>query len=313
MAYSSGGLIEASDYNLLVGGATANVSGQLNTILATGYGNAGYGQSSVSNVSVAGSVTATQWSTLVGSVNLVSKHQNSGYSNLSLYSAGTTINATNNISGALTTAYTNRAVKAATGTVVTGSVSTNNLTIPNQTAAASLTFSKTATFASANQARYFFNAGGELRFYVTGYNNIGGTTRGQAFGSLASSGFAGKTFAGTNSSARYGSGATLTTDLTGNAGYYRQTSSQLTLTQIDGSTYGAQYSGDQLLFKSNTNGAQGSNGDAGTIVKLEVTVTSGSQSPAIADSINCDISYRLDVAYPSTTFLSNTWGAVTIS
>ena len=315
MTYSLGGLIEASDYNGFAGGngGGANVSGQLNTVLGTGYGNAGYGQTSVSNVSVAGSVTAAQWSTLVGGVNKVRSHQ-TAFTNLSLYTTGTTINATNDVGSNLTNAYTDRLTKATGGVTVTGSVGAEVMNIPNQTAGASITFSRTATFASADQARYFFNAGGELRFFITGYTNTGGTTRGLALGNLALDGFGGKTISGGNASARYGAAAvTVTTDLTTNSGYYKQTSSQLTMTQLDGSAYGAQYSGDQLLFKANTNGTQGSNGDAGTTLKAEVTLTTGAQSPAFNDSVNLTVNYRMDVAYPDTTFLANTWGSVTIA
>ena len=316
MTYISGGLIQASDYNTFTGGngGGANVSGQLNTVLGTGYGNAGYGQSSVSNVSVAGSVTATQWSTLVAGVNVVRSHQDALYSNLSLYTAGTTINATNDVSTNLTNAYTNRLVKGASGSTVTGALGSSTMNIPNQTASASITFSRTATFAGADQARYFFNAGGELRFFIDSYTNTGGTVRGLALGSLGVDGFGGKTIYGGNASARFGGGAvTVTTDLTTNSGYYKQTAAQLTMTQLDGSTYGAQYSGDQLLFKVNTNGAQGSNGDAGTTLTASVTLTTGSQSPAFNDSVNVTVYYRMDIVYPNTTFLSNTWGAVTIS
>ena len=314
MAYSTGGLIEASDYNLLVGGSTANVSGQLNTLWSTGYGNAGYGQSAISNVSVTGSVTATQWSTLVGTVNAVRSHQSASFSNLSLYTVGTIINANNNISSNLTTAYTDRLSKGVGGTTVTGTVVSQTMDIPNQTTSASITLTRIATFASADQARYFFNAGGELRFYIASYTNTGGTTRGLALGALALDGFGGKTLSAGNASARYGSGVvTVTTDLTTDNGYYSQTASQKTMTQLDGSTYGAQYSGDQLLFQVNTDGAQGSNGDAGTTVTSVCTLTTGSQSPAFNDSVNLTVYYRMDVAYPPTAFLSNTWGAVTIS
>jgi hypothetical protein len=36
-------------------------------------------------------------------------------------------------------------------------------------------------------------------------------------------------------------------------------------------------------------------------------------SGGIDDSINIIVNHRVDVVYPSTTFLANTWGSVTIS
>ena len=111
MTYTAGQLVQAADYNGFLGGNAANVSGQLNTILGRGYGNAGYGQAAVSNVSTSGStlVTATQWTTLVNGVNRVRKHQSgAGFTNVGTYTSGTLVNANNNVSGNLTTAYTNR-------------------------------------------------------------------------------------------------------------------------------------------------------------------------------------------------------------
>ena len=76
MTYTAGQLVQAADYNGFAGGNAANVSGQLNTILGLGYGNAGYGQVAVGNVTaVANLITATQWTTLVNGVNRVRKHQ----------------------------------------------------------------------------------------------------------------------------------------------------------------------------------------------------------------------------------------------
>ena len=59
MAYSSGGLIQATDYN----GFASSVNG----LWGTGSGNSGYGQSSTVPTVTGGTdtVTATQWATLI--------------------------------------------------------------------------------------------------------------------------------------------------------------------------------------------------------------------------------------------------------
>ena len=62
-----------------------------------------------------------------------------------------------------------------------------------------------------------------------------------------------------------------------------------------------------------TNGAQGSNNDNGTTMTMSMVLYSGAQSPAFNDNIDITVNYRVDVIYPSTTFLANTWGSVTIS
>ena len=314
MTYSSGGLIQASDYNNFAGGngGGANVSGQLNTVLGVGYGNAGYGQTSVSNVSVAGSVTAAQWTTLVVGVNKVRSHQ-TAFSNLSLYTSGTAINATNDVGTNLTNAYTGRLGYQTLGSVTTGSNFTLNISSPNTTAAVSASAERTATFASADAARYFFNAGGELRFYIASYANPGGTVRGSSLGGLAVNGTGGKTFKAVDNGARYGTGYTVTTDLTTGAGYYSLTTSYVDKIKISGSAYGAAYSGDFVRIQAKSNGAQGSNGDKGTIFYFNFTLNSAAQSPAFNDSINMTVTYRIDTAYPSSTYLSNTWSTVTIA
>lgn len=314
MTYSSGGLIQASDYNAFAGGngGGANVSGQLNTVLGVGYGNAGYGQTSVSNVSVAGTVTATQWSTLVGSVNKVRSHQ-SAFTNLSLYTSGTTINATTDVATNLTDAYTSRLSYQSLGSVTTGSNFTLNITSPNTTSAVTASAERTATFASADAARYFFNAGGELRFYISSYINPGGTVRGSTLGDLAVTGTGGKTFKAVDNGARYGTGYTVTTDLTTGAGYYSLTTSYVDKIKISGSAAGAVYSGDFVSIQAKSNGAQGSNGDKGTIFYFNFTLNSAAQSPAFNDSINMTVTYRIDTAYPSSTYLSDTWSTVTIA
>ena len=67
MTYSSGGLIQATDYNGFVGptasGGTAGAN--LNDIWSTGSGDKGWGQTAVGTVSAAGTVSATQWASLV--------------------------------------------------------------------------------------------------------------------------------------------------------------------------------------------------------------------------------------------------------
>jgi hypothetical protein len=313
MTYASGGTIEASDYNGFAGGTAANVSGQLNTVLSTGRGNAGYGQTAVSNVTaVTNDVTATQWTTLINGVDKVRKHQSGvGYSNLTAYTSGQTINVTNNISAALTTAYTSRLTATAQGATVTGATNSPNFTLPNQLAGATYQFSRTATFASADQSRYFFNAGGQLNFVIISVTNTGGTTRGASLATLAATNFASKKIGAQDCVARTGTNGTLNTDGTTNTGYYTLTTSNVTKTQITSTT--ATYTSDTFVFSAKSNGVQGSNADAGSVVTLSVDLTSATQTGGFNDSINITVNHRVDVIYPSSTFLANTWGSVTIA
>ena len=313
MTYSSGGTIQASDYNGLAGGTAANVSGELNTVLSTGRGNAGYGQTAVSNVTaVTNDVSATQWTTLVNGVDKVRKHQSgAGYTNLTAYTSGQTINATNNFAANLTTAYTTRLTAAVQGATVTGATNSPVFTLPNQLAGDTYRFSRTATFGSGDAARFFFNAGGQLNFVIISVTNTGATTRGASLATLAATNFASKKIGAQDCVARTGTGGTLNTDGTTNTGYYTLTTSNVAKTTITSTT--ATYTSDTFSLVAKSNGVQGSNADAGSVVTLSVDLTSATQTGGFNDSINITVNHRVDIIYPSSTFLANTWGAVTIA
>lgn len=313
MSYSSGGVIQGADYNNFSGASAANVSGQLNTILGIGRGNAGYGQTTVANV-VGGSdtVTATQWTTLVNGINTVRKHQaGAGFTNIGTYSAGSTINATNDIAGNLTTSFGQRLTQGATGPTLTGATFSPVFSIAAQTAAATFQLTRTATFASADQARYFWNAGGALNFVFISGTNTGATTRGADLITLAVTNLISKKVSAQDCTARTGTGGTLNTDLLQNTGYYVRTTSNVALTQITSTTY--TYTADNIILYGKTNGAQGTNADNGTIFSFGVDLTSAAKTVTFNQSINVTLNHRVDVIYPPTTFLANTWGAVTIA
>jgi hypothetical protein len=293
-----------------VGGNAANVSGQLNTILGLGYGSAGYGQISVGNVTaVANLITATQWTTLVNGVNKVRKHQaGAGFTNIGTYTTGTLVNANNNVSGNLTTAYTGRLNYQAEGTTTTGSTVSPNFTAPNDTNSATFAFSRIATFANADSTRYFFNAGGQINFIVTSVTNGGATNRGAALATLAATNFTSMKFRAANNSGRTGSGGTLSSSDTA-LGYYKSTTSNVSAANLTSST---SYAVDTCNVFIKTNGVQGSNADNGTILTMSMVLFSGAGA-GFDDQINITVNHKVDVIYPAGQFLANTWGSVTIS
>ena len=65
MTYSAGNLILATDYN---GFVSTNASANVNDVWATGASDKGWGQSALGTVSAAGSITATQWASLVNTL-----------------------------------------------------------------------------------------------------------------------------------------------------------------------------------------------------------------------------------------------------
>jgi len=324
MAYASGGLIAAADYNGFING-----SNQLNTVWNIGTGNTGYGQTAISAVSVSGTVTATQWATLINTLNSTLIHQSGTGSGISATTAGSTINYLSTLATNVNNSYTNRVNFATQGSTTTGSVFSPNFTAVNQAAADTFTFTRTITFASADQARYFFNAGGRISFIIGSSTNGGGTTRGADLVTLASTNFVSYTaFASASGGGKSGTGGTVNTNST-SIGYYNLTTSFQTLAKITSTT--SPYTGDYIQLDVKSNGVQGSNADVGTIVTFQLTLYSAAQSTFPAppanppgtgstttnttteDAINITVNNYLSVIYPETTNLTNSWGTVTLA
>jgi uncharacterized membrane protein YdcZ (DUF606 family) len=312
MSYSVGGNIQAIDYNFFAGGTTANAVGQINTVLSTGKGNAGYGQTAVANVTaITDNVTAAQWTTLVNAINTVRKHQSgASYSNLSTYTAGANINATADVNGNLSTSYSSRLIVAATSTV-TGATFSPVFSVVAQTAAVTFQLTRTATFANADAARYFWNAGGQLKLVFISFTNTGATQRGSDLGNLAVTNIGTKAVKAVDCVARTGTGGTLNTDLITNTGYYARTTANVTLTQVTSTQY--TYTADTIVVSAKTNGAQGTNSDNGTVFSFGANLTSAVRTATFNQSINITLNNRVDVVFPAGGFLANTWGAVTIA
>lgn len=161
MTYTSGGLIEATDYNGFVSTGANNI----NKIWSTGSTDFGYGESAIANVAAGGTVTATQWATLVNNLANIGSHTGSTLTSRTAPVAGNTISVLANVATDINTVTSNRGNAAASGTeygVFTGTTSKTTAT-GSGTAAWTITFTHTLTFASADAARYFFNAGGLVR------------------------------------------------------------------------------------------------------------------------------------------------------
>lgn len=150
MAYSSGGLIEATDYN----GFAASV----NAVWGSGSGDSGYGQSStLSTVAATNTVTATQWATLIARIDSMRQHQSGVTSGLTQPTTGDTIAFLSTLNTQISTITTNR---------LSNNVGTTQLVTANASGSTGWTSNAvrecTFTFSSANAMRYFFNAGGTV-------------------------------------------------------------------------------------------------------------------------------------------------------
>jgi hypothetical protein len=319
MAYSSSGLIEATDYNNLTWGGvqgtyTASTT-NLAYVLGTGNGQFGYGQSlsSINTVAAAAIVTATQWTGLLSGINSCLAHQSGAGAQIAgaAMVSGGTITYQSNVASSVTTINTNKALFTAQGTTTTGATFSPNFIVAATTAAQTWTFTRTMTFASANQARYFFNAGGQINFVTISATNGDATSRSGDWVTLIGTNLVNiSAIRGSTNGGRSGTGGTLNTNNTA-LGYWNTITTPSTITQVTSTT--TSYTGDYILVAIRHSAAVGPNGDNGTTVYLDFTVYSAATTLAFNESINVTWNHRIDIVYPETTYLTNSWGTVTIT
>jgi hypothetical protein len=311
MSYAQYGLIESTDFNTLAGGNPSTTSGKINTVWATGTGDAGYGQTAISNVSSGGSILASDWAGLVNATANSAAHQGTSITSVTAPSSGGVITFNSAIASNLTTIYNSRLNAASQGgtsanTVTRGSAWTS-----------SLTFTQTATFASGDAARYFFNAGGQLKITCSHsnaavginelFNNLTGDI-GTIVLSAPSSGsitIASLSYSGITKVEGGGNTPTIST----NSGYYALTSSNATVFTQTADSGPSSYLNSFIRVIVKSNGTQGSNGDKGNIITI---YTVWDEIPDGLE-VGSGSTTTLTVTPPSTTYIANTWGAITLS
>lgn len=311
MTYAQFGTIQAADFNALTGGTTAPPANSLNATWATGSGSAGYGQTAVSNVAAGTNVLAsTQWSSLIANTASAATHQGSSITSVSVPVAGNVITYNSAIPTNLSTIYTNR-LNAATQGSTTANTATYNLSWSNQ-----LTFTHTATFANGDAARYFFNSGGQIKMTVshpsgTGINLLFNGLASNVGTVVMSSPTSGAiTVAGTsyNGITKVGGGGNAPT-IDSSKGYYGLTTANATVFTQTASTGPSGYLSTFIRFIVRSNGTQGTNGDAGSVITIH-TIWDEVPNGLI---VSTGSATTMTLTSPETTNLGNSWGAVTLS
>jgi len=308
MTYSAGNTIIDDDYNIF---ATGNASGSgdnnvanINTVWGSGTGDKGYGQSStLPAVSAGNTVQATNWANLIARNTSLANHQGSSITAITQPSAGNTIEAYAALSSNITTTFNNRNNAAGSGSDSTvNSVSTSGWNN-------SSTLSKTFTFSSANAYRYFFNAGGMIRI---SWSRTGGTSSTQnttwsnlltAAGTLVLTGAAAsKTIAGTSYTGltKIGGSGTPTTLVTTEGAYALNSTPSLNFKQVPSSPYGA-------------NEIEVSYSTTSTVITIYTDLSDdyAPPDPSSPDNVDGTLTQVSTIRYPSTTYLTDTWGTVT--
>ena len=311
MSYAQYGLVQASDFDTLVGGNPTTTANTLNTVWATGGSAAGYGQTPLANVNIGDTVTASPyWSSLVNDIANIASHQGTTILNVTSPASGNTVTYLSAIPTNMAAIYTNRlnaAVQGITSSVpVTYGTSWSN----------GLTFTFNVTFATGDAARYFFNAGGQINFTAfhpsgTGinllFNNLA-TDIGTVSVSSPASGsatIAGNVFNGVTQFNGSGNSPTISP----NSGYYGLISSNTTVFTQTASTGPSSYLGSNISIVAKTNGSQGANGDNGSVLTFYVTwneVPTGLTASAGSAT-------TMTVIAPETGHLSNSWGTPSIT
>lgn len=327
MTYSAGSLIVATDYN----GFANDSANNLGNIWGVGSGDKGWGQTPISNVSVGGTVTATQWATLVANLASAGSQTSSTLTSRSQPTVGQTITILANVATDINTITANRGNAAGIGTLSTtwtGSAAKTTAT-GSSNLAWTITWTQTVTFANANAARYFWNAGGIVR---VDYSKSGGTTDSDPdwntfvgkCGYLMIAGrvnsaaqtISGTSYTGVNRVS--GTGGTQTT-LATTTGWYSLVSGAAATTLFRLTDDAAGYTGDYIQTTAAV--------DAGRTV---LTLTTTWVNAAVALPATRNISGGTDTASPftafgtapctlvryyppSTTYVGNSWGTISVA
>lgn len=324
MTYSTGGLIQATDYN---GFASTTSGANVNGIWGTGTSDAGYGQTPLATVSAAGTVTATQWASLVNTISSIASHQGTTITSRTAPTAGNTISVLAALNTDLTSCTTNRGNAVANGTqygTFSGTVSKTAGT-GSGSSAWTIVFTHTVTFASADAARYFFNAGGRIKWDVnktstgtladTEWNDLAGTLCGDIYitGGTSTQTIAGVAYTGTTKTGGTGTPSTLATTV----GWFDLTGTPQTVYQqyADTAPYTGQYiqlnlSASSTVLTMTTTWSDPGGSGAGSSDVISGGTATASPSTTITGTAPTTL-----VTYfpPSTTYLSNSWGTPTIS
>ena len=327
MTYTSGSLIEAADYNGFVSSSANNV----NAIWSTGSGDKGYGQTAIANVSVGGTVTATQWASLVNTLASLGSHQGTTITSRTAPVAGDIINILANVATDINNITTNRGNAAASGAEYTTFSGTTSKTTStgSGTTAWTITFTHTITFASADAMRYFFNAGGRVKWQTsktstgtvadTEWNDLANTLVGDIFitGGTGTQVISGTSYTGTTISGGTGTPNILLTT----TGFYDLTTTPTNIYRQFADT--APYTGQYINIAASVN-----SNSAPTVMTLTTTwvdpggasvgstdvITGGTATSSPFSSFGTAPATVVTYFPPSTTYLTTaSWGTPTIA
>jgi len=293
MTYASGGLIEASDYN--------NFVTSVNAIWGTGSSDSGYGQANtLSNVSPAGSITATQWINLIDRIDSMRAHQSGVTSGLTSPIAGDVIAYLSTLSSQLSSINTNRLSNTGSGFAADSLGGVKTLSNSSGfTTTRTQEFS--ITFLSYDQMRYFFNTGGFVS--ITANNSaLTGNTKSTDFDALCTA--FGTTRIYAQLSEKSGGSGTLSTSNTAFGFYDLDTTDQLIFRQYSTTTtggYNSNYISSFARVNSNT---------VPTVIRLKI-VLQDDAADGVDDTVSGIVRTDCTARASGVAYVANVWGSQT--
>jgi len=317
MTYSSGGTIQATDYNGFVSTtANANINATWSTT---------YGQTALSTVSAGGSVTATQWASLNNTLTSLGNHQATALTSRSSPTAGSTITVLSNLNSDIGNCWTNRYSAYASGAQYTAWTGTSSKTTATGSGANSwtITFTHTVTFANTTAATNFFNSGGYLKIQQnkssigtdadSEWNNLATNVVGTVYFTSDGSSkvIASTTYLGTKV---VGGAGTPTTLLSGTGFNQLTTTPVIIWKQLDNTySYTSNYIQTAASYTGSVITLTTTWFDAGDATPFGSTnnISGGTATTGITfgTAPACVVTYFA----PETTYLTNTWGTPTVA
>lgn len=289
MTYAVDQTISAADYTAFRGdngpntaySSDLNATQKLAALIGVGYGQRGYGQVSTSfaGVTTGDVVSAAQWNAIFSVMGTINTHTGAGLAIPSPLVSGSIIQALDgtgsrpNLPALITSLDSNKNNFSVSQMAVSSVLSSVRTTSWNT----SVYHEFTAAFAGENEARYFFNSGGQL--YLSASRTGGtSTTLNTLLTNLLNA--VGTVRVGSNSTTYTGTGGTVYP-----IGYYSLTTSYQNIFYAANSTpysyyYGAPLS---LTIKARSDAIGGVNGGKGSIIRIQVIFETGLPSYDLVD------------------------------
>ncbi len=283
MAYSAGDKILDDEYITFVNNSSAPFG--YNHFAGTGSGEYGLGETAIPVVSAGTSIKAANWNTLFTGMDTIASHTADTLTTRTAVDAGDTIQ----IKAAVATDLATLAASVAAGCPNTTRVTTSSeLQGPASSSNwyGTFTTEMSATFASANAMRFFFNAGGKIRIdpVRTGNGGTDGTSgKDTAWDSVYNA--VGNFDIAATTSLRSGSGETQTT-FASTTGFHDLGTGYTTLLVITDANY--PYTANNFKVEAKLNASPGSS----TVITVKCTSTDGAADFTFNDNNADNTAYR---------------------